>query len=169
MYSVVGCRNCRALWIVEGRPETTECPRCGTRRQFSKLKAFAETETATEARRARAAMLAERSDDGEFVDPESVDLDAVGVGDETYLEGSGLDPDAVEAAGERASRGEAAGSRSRRRVVLDALEELSEPTADDVASYAAEAGVPAEYAERALGKLVRAGEVTETDGVYRRL
>ena len=101
MYSVVGCRECRALWIVEGRPETTQCPRCRRRHQFSKLRAFAETDDADDAARVRSSMLAERADDGEFVDPEAVDVDGVGMDDVEYLSASGIDPDAVSAAGER--------------------------------------------------------------------
>lgn len=167
MYSVVGCKECHNLWIVEDRPETTQCPRCRSRHRFEKLKTFAETETSDAAARVRSSMLAERSEDGEFVDPEDVDLEGVGVDDEEFLSASGLDPDEVAEAGERATQ--RSGSRSRKQVVLDALEDLEEPTADDVVAYAAEAGVPREYVERTLEKLRRAGEVTVSGGVYRKL
>jgi len=167
MYSVVGCSECRNLWVVEGRPETTQCPRCRTRHRFEKLRAFAETETSDAAARVRSSMLARRADDGEFVDPEEIDTEEVGIGDEAYLSASGLDAEAVSAAGERATSTD--GSRSRKRVVLDALSELDEPTAAAVREYAAEAGVEGSYVDRALSKLQRAGEVTESDGVYRKL
>ena len=52
MYAVVGCSNCRALWVVEDRPETTQCPRCRTSHRFGRLKAFAETDSADAAVRA---------------------------------------------------------------------------------------------------------------------
>jgi hypothetical protein len=167
MYSVVGCTACHTLWIVEGRPETTQCPRCRRTHQFKKLKTFAETETSDAAARVRSSMLAERSDDGEFVDPAEIDLEGVGVSEEEFLSASGLDADEVSAAGERATH--SPGSRSRKQVVLDALVDLEEPTADDVASYAAEAGVPESYVEKTLEKLRRAGEVTVSGGVYRKL
>ena len=167
MYSVVGCKECHNLWIVEDRPETTQCPRCGRRHQFKKLKTFAETETSDAAARVRSSMLAQRSDDGEFVDPADIDLEDVGVSDEEFLSASGLDADEVSEAGERATQ--SGGSRSRKQVVLDALEDLEEPTADDVVAYAAEAGVPESYAEKTLEKLRRAGEVTVSGGVYRKL
>ncbi|PSQ43641.1 replication protein H [Halobacteriales archaeon SW_5_68_122] len=167
MYSVVGCSECRHLWIVEGRPETTQCPRCRSHYRFESLKAFAETDTSDAAARVRSSMLADRTDNGEFLDPAEVDTDAVGVDDETYLSASGVDADAAAAAGERAT--DSGGSRSRREVVLDALSELEEPTATDVRAYATEAGVPESYVETALEKLRRAGEVTESGGVYRRL
>ena len=167
MYSVVGCTECRHLWIVEDRPETTQCPRCRRRHRFEKLKTFAETETSDAAARVRSSMLARRADDGEFVDPEEIDLEGVGVSDEEFLAGSGLDAEAVSEAGERATQ--SSGSRSRKRVILDALEDLEEPTADDVVAYAAEAGVPEEYVEKTLEKLRRAGEVTVSGGVYRKL
>lgn len=168
MYSVVGCKECHALWVVEGRPETTKCPRCEKRHRFAKLKAFAETDTSDAAARVRSSMLAKRADDGEFVDPSDIDLDGVGISDEEFLTASGLDTDEVAAAGERAEGG-GGGSRSRKQVVRDALEELDEPTTEAVIDYATDAGVPASYVERALDKLKRAGEVTESGGVYRPL
>ena len=167
MYAVVGCSNCRALWVVEDHPETTRCPRCRTRHRFERLKAFAETDSADAAARARGELLAERADEGEFVDPAAVDAEEVGMSEEVFLAASGLDTDEVAAAGERAD-GEQ-GSLSRRQVVLDALADLEAPTGDDLRTYAAEHGVEAEYVDRALAKLERAGEVTRTDGVYRRL
>lgn len=168
MYSVVGCRECHALWIVEGRPETSRCPRCRRTHQFSKLRAFAETDSSGAAARVRSSMLAERADDGEFVDPESIDVDGVGIDDVEYLSASGIDPEAVSAAGDRSGDGNRS-TRSRKQVVLDGLVELDEPTEADVVGYASAAGVPESYVERTLEKLRRAGEVTRTDGVYRRL
>jgi hypothetical protein len=167
MYSVVGCSNCRALWVVEDGPETTQCPRCRTSHRFDRLKAFAETDSADAAVRARGELLAERADEGGFVDPATVDAEAVGMSEEVFLAASGLDTGEVAAAGDRADSGQ--GSRSRRQVVLDALADLDAPTGDDLRTYAAEHGVEAEYVDRALSKLERSGEVTRSDGVYRRL
>jgi len=167
MYSVVGCNECRNLWVVDGRPETTKCPRCGKRHRFEKLKAFAETDTSDAAARVRSSMLAERSDEGEFLDPADIDIEGVGVDDEELLTASGLDADEVAEAGERAT--DSGGSRSRKQVVVDALEDLPEPTAADIVAYAEREGVPADYVERTLEKLRRAGEVSVSDGVYRRL
>ena len=112
MYSVVGCSECRHLWVVEGRPETTRCPRCRTRHRFETLRAFAETDTSDAAARVRSSMLADRADDGEFLDPADIDADEVGMSDEAFLSASGVDADAVAAAGERAT--ERDGSRSRK-------------------------------------------------------
>lgn len=174
MHSVVGCSNCSALWIVSDRPETTQCPRCGTRRQFSKLKRFVETEDADHARDVRASMLANRQGEGEtFAGMDSFaamddQLDDVGVDDETYLEASGLDADAVADAGEYAERGQS-GGQSRKDVVLSALDELDAPDEQAVVTYAKERGVPEDYVRDALAKLVRRGEVSESGGRYRRL
>jgi len=174
MYSVVGCGECEALWIVEGRPDTTECPRCGKRHRTKQLKRFVETDDEDHARDVRASMLANRQGEGEaFADLDSfagmedrIDDDVVD--DREYLERSGVDPDPVEAAGERADRGSGS-SPSRKAVVRAALRELDRPTEDAVAGYAEERGVPAGYVERALEKLRRNGEVVETDGRYRLL
>jgi hypothetical protein len=174
MYAVVGCNRCDALWVLEKGPETTSCPRCGKRHRVRKLKRFHEAPTASAAKDARSRLLADRGGHGEV----AADLDGFEtlgraadrdvVGDEEYLERSGVDSEAVRAAGERT---EAGGSRSRgkRQVVLDAFEALDRPTEAELKAYAAEAGVEAGYVERAVEKLSRAGELSETDGRYRRL
>jgi hypothetical protein len=172
MYAVVGCGECSALWVIEGQPETSECPRCGARRPFARRKQFHTTDDADEAREARARLLARRQDMDEAFD--SVDsfaaletqLDDAGVDDETYLEASGLDATAVEAAGERASESPG-GSRSADEVVRAAIRERDAPTEEDVVAYASERDVDPERAERLLDKLVRAGEVSESRGAYR--
>jgi DNA replicative helicase MCM subunit Mcm2 (Cdc46/Mcm family) len=167
MYTVVGCRNCRALWTVEGRPETTQCPRCRTRHRFEMLRSFAETETSEAAARVRSSMLANRTDDGEFLDPAEIDIDAVGMDDEDFLAASGVDPEAVAAAETRVENPNR--SRSRKQVVLDGLEELDEPTAAELTEYAASAGIEGAFVERTLEKLHRAGEITRTNDGYRKL
>lgn len=171
MYAVVGCGECSALWVVEGEPETTGCPRCGKRHQYAKLKRFVETDDEAHAREVRASMLASRRGEGEaFAALDSYEelgehADDGVVDDDEYLSAAGLDADEVAAAGERATGG--GSSRSRRETVVDALRALDEPTAEEVVAYAAEHGVPAEYTREALAKLVRAGEASESRGRYR--
>lgn len=168
MYTVVGCRDCHGLWIVEGRPETTRCRQCGKRHQFAKLRTFAETDTSEAAARVRSSMLANRADDGEFVDPEEIDISTVGVNEDEFLSASGIDPSAVSAAGKRAETGTNR-SRSRKQVVLDGLAELDEPTETELKEYATAVGVSEPYVERTLQKLQRAGEVARVNGGYRKL
>ena len=173
MYAVVGCSDCSALWVVEGRPETTQCPRCGSRKQFEKLKQFVTTDDADHAREVRASMLATRSGHGDaFANlddfatmDEYVDEDVVS--DDEYLESAGIDTEEVEAAGERAAQSATTGSMSRRERVTRALDELDHPTEDEVVDYCADHGVPEDYTRNALEKLVRAGEVSESRGRYR--
>lgn len=174
MYSVVGCPDCGALKIVEGRPETTGCPRCGRRTKFAKLRTFYRAEEADAAREVRARLLADRGGQreayeslGSFAQQGEAGED-VGIDDREYLEGSGLDPDTVASAGERASTGHSR-SRSKREVVTDALDELDRPTEAEVVAYAADEGVAASSVERTLEKLVRTGNVTVSDGRYRPL
>lgn len=175
MYAVVGCRKCSNLWVVEGRPGSTQCPRCGHRREWKKLKKFVTTEDKSHAVEVRSSMLANRSGHGEaFAEMDSFDAlesqvaEAV-VSDDEYLEGSGLDAEEVAAAGERAGSGSSGGSRSRTETVKAAVAELDEPTAADVAAYCEEHGVDGEWARTALERLARSGEVTESGGVYRLL
>lgn len=171
MYAVVGCSNCQALWIVDGRPETTSCPRCRTRHQFDRLKQFVRTEDREEAREVRAAMLAsaqDREDAYERLDSIGAmedALDSVGVEDEEYLAEHGLDPAAIAAAGE----GESTGSMSRRERILDAIDTLEEPTEAAVVAYASERGVPADAVRTALEKLARDGTIVQGPSGYRRL
>jgi DNA-directed RNA polymerase subunit RPC12/RpoP len=176
MYAVVGCSDCGALKIVEGRPETTQCPRCGKRRKFEKLKKFVETDDEDHAREVRASMLANRQDEGEaFAELDSFtemedQLDDAGIDDEEYLEASGIDSDEVATAAERAeNRSASTRGSSRKETVLDALRELDRPTEDEVVEFAGERGVPAEYVRDALEKLRRRGEVSESRGRYRLL
>lgn len=176
MFAVVGCGECDALWVVEGRPQTTGCPRCGKRHRFDRLRRLAETEDEDRARQARTALLAERSGHGDAVEElgtfgelGDAAADAV-VSDEEYLRDAGIDVDEVEAAGDRAGGGgHTARSSPRPDVVLDALHELDAPTESDIVDYATERGVPPGAAGDLLERLVRRGEASEDGGRYRLL
>ncbi|WP_049922486.1 DUF5817 domain-containing protein [Halopiger djelfimassiliensis] len=174
MYAVVGCSECSNLWIIEGRSETSQCPRCGSRRAYEKRKKFVETEHADHAREVRASMLANRQGEGEafaeldsFADLEDDVADGV-VDDDEYLEAAGLDADELEAAGDRDPRGPTR-SGSKQEIVERALEAIDRPTEDEVLEYAGERGVEAEYVRTALEKLTRRGVVSESRGRYRKL
>lgn len=173
MYAVVGCGECSALWIVEGRPETSECPRCGKRRAYAKRRKFVTTEDENHAREVRSSMLANRSGHGEaFADLDSFaeiesDTEEGVVSDDEYLAASGVDADEVRAAGERAdTSGE---SVSRRERVRAALRDLDSPTADGVVAYCSEHGIEESFVRTALERLVRSGEASESGGRYRLL
>jgi hypothetical protein len=173
MYAVVGCGECQALWLGEGRAETSQCPRCGTTRPFEKRKQFVTTENEDHAREVRASMLASRQGHGDafakvdsFAELET-QLDEVGIDDETYLEDSGIDPEEVAAAADRLDS--SGSSQSRDAIVRDAVAELDDPDRAAVVEYASERAVPPERAERLLDKLVRSGAVSESGGTYRLL
>ncbi|MFT4923571.1 MAG: hypothetical protein ACI8XM_002798 [Haloarculaceae archaeon] len=173
MYAVVGCSECSSLWVVDGRPETSQCPTCGHTRKYAKRKKFVTTEDADHAREVRASMLAARQghDDAFAELPSFGDLEEqiedAGIDDETYLEGSGIDSEAVAAA---AQRNQATGdTQSRDEIVREAVRELDAPDEAAVVAYGAERDVPPEYTRRALEKLVRAGEASESGGAYRLL
>jgi len=184
MYAVVGCGECSALWIVETGAQSSQCPRCGTTRPLAKRAKLATATEEDRARDLRTQLLAERGDvDGDVASFSALadDVEAAGVDDETYLAGSGLDPETVAAAGDRADDGRAAsgggtttgtgsgGSGDRRGVVEAALRSQESPTRTDVVEYATDRNVPADAARSILDKLVAAGEATERDGVYRLL
>ncbi|WP_222920085.1 DUF5817 domain-containing protein [Natrinema sp. SYSU A 869] len=174
MYAVVGCSECSNLWIIKGRSETTQCPRCGSRRAYEKRKKFVETDDAAHARDVRASMLANRQGQGEafaeldsFAALEDEVADGV-VDDDEYLSESGLDVDEVDAAGDRDPRGPSR-SGSKKEIIKEALEALDEPTEDEVIEYTGERGISAEYVSDALEKLTRRGVVSESRGRYRLL
>jgi hypothetical protein len=169
MYAVVGCDECSALWIVEGTPETSGCPRCGRTRQHEKRKQFVTTEDEDHAREVRASMLAARQgqDDAfakldSFAELETQLADS-GIDDETYLEESGVDVDAVR----DATTTESGGSQSPDDIVRDAVRSLQNPTTEAVIEYATDHGVSPDDTQKVLEKLVRAGEAMRNDGVYR--
>jgi hypothetical protein len=172
MFAVVGCNECSALWVVEGRPDSTGCPRCGKRHRYAKLKRFAETDTAEAAKEARSRMLQGRSDaDVEVEDFATLETDAMasGMSDEEFLTASGLDADEVNAAGDRAESAGSSSSRPRKAVVRDAIDAQDRPTEAEIRAYAADHDVGPEYVDRALEKLRRRGEVSESGGRYRLL
>lgn len=172
MYAVVGCSDCAHLWLIEGRSETTQCPRCGTRRAYEKRKKFVETEDPDHARDVRASMLANRQGNGDaFAELESfatleADVEDGVIDDREYLEASGLDVSEIESAETRPSRNR---TGSKQDVVLRALEELETPTEERIVEYAEERGVSSEYVRKALEKLSRNGDVSERNGAYRTL
>jgi hypothetical protein len=174
VYSLVGCRECDALWIVDGRPETTNCPRCQTRHPFDRLKSFAQDEDEALVREARTRLLATRQGDAEAIadldhyEELEAELEDAGIDDEAYLEQVGIDADAVAAAG-GADSGETSGSESRKEIVRRGVRELDAPTADDVVDFASDRDVPRDRARKLLDRMVRAGEVSETGGEYRAL
>jgi len=173
MYAVVGCSNCNALWVVEGRPDTTGCPRCEKRHQFGKLRKFVTTDDEDHAREVRASILANKAGHGdafaELDDFATLDdyTDDVGMSDDEFLAQAGVDTDEVAGVEDRVD----ASTRSlgKREAVRTALRELEEPTAGEVKAFAAEHDVGGDYVERALAKLKRAGEVSESGGRYREL
>jgi hypothetical protein len=175
MYAVVGCTECRALWLLDdpGTAETATCPRCGRRHQTSDLRRLYTADDRAAAREARAAILAERAGAADAFEatPSTAELDDAAaeavVDDREYLEAAGVDADAAAAAGERATGG--GERRTRPEVVRDAVARLDAPDEADVVAYAAEHGVPAEAAADLLARLVRRGEVSESGGTYRLL
>jgi len=169
MYAVVGCTDCGAYWLLTD-PEDSDsatCPTCGRRHQTKKLNRFFESEDREAAREARAALLAKKHGDSEaFADIAHVSeleaqVEESGLSEAEYLEQSGIDADAVQAAGDTSSER----SRSRDEVVRDAVREGD--TESEVVTLAVEEGVPRDAAEKLLAKLRREGEVIQSGGELR--
>jgi DNA-directed RNA polymerase subunit RPC12/RpoP len=172
MYAVVGCTECSALWLLSDpeSAETARCPRCGRRHRVEKLRRLFESDDRDAARQARAELLARKQGATEaFSNLESVaELERragePAVDDREYLEESGVDADAVAAAGREDDE-----SRSRDQVIRDAIREGDRPAEEEVVAYATDHGVPADAARDLLDTLTRRGEVSESRGRYRLL
>lgn len=174
-YAVVGCTDCNAFWVVDGRPETTQCPRCEKRHQWTKLKKFVQTDDEDHAREVRASILASRAGHGDtFADVDdfaTLDdyVEDTGMDDEAFLESAGVNVEEVERVQDRVQQSSGSSRLGKREAVRTALVELDQPSESEVKAFAAEHGVGGDYVERALSKLARAGKVTETDDGYRML
>lgn len=154
MYSVVGCGDCGSVWIVDGDPETTTCRRCGKRHRFASLRKLERTDDKRAAAEARSKILAERA-----MGDAGVELPHV-----AEMERK-LDLDQPAEATLTAD-GE---SSPRETVVRRAIRALDAPTAEAIAAFANERGVPEPAAHRILEDLVNAGEATTDGGGYRLL
>lgn len=154
MYSVVGCGDCGAVWIVDGDPETTTCRRCGKRHRFAALRKLARTDDKQAAAEARSKILADRA-----IGDVGVDVPHV-----TEMERE-LDLDKPTTA----TRTTDGNSSSRKAVVRRAIRALDAPTAEAIAAFANDRGVPEPAAHRILEELVNSGEATADGGRYRLL
>lgn len=173
MYAVVGCNECTAMWLLSDpdAAETATCPRCGKRHRTKRLKRFFESADRAAAREARSALLAKKHGDSEaFADVAHVaeleeQFEHAGIDDEEYLAGSGLDPEAIESAGDR----DRSASPDRETILREAIETAGTEGRTAVLGYASERGVPRDRAASLLDRLVREGEALESAGRYRLL
>ncbi len=166
MYEVVGCSDCRALWIREGDAETAECPRCGRTHDVDKLRALAETDSADAARDARTRLLAERADHGDDVAAFSElkgDVEAAGVPDATYLNAHDLDEEAIDAQ----ATTDGTRDRSPRQLVLAAIDSCETPTRDAILDRVAEHGLARAEADDVLTRLTDTGHAIREGETFR--
>lgn len=173
MYAVVGCNECSAMWLLSD-PEAAEsatCPRCGKRHRTKRLKRFFESEDRAAAQEARSALLAKKQGDSEaFAEVAHVadlegQIEDAGVDDEEYLAAAGLDPDAIEAAGDRDDEP----GTDRETILREAVETAGRNGRSAVIEHAVDRGVPRDRAASLLDRLVREGEAIESGDGYRLL
>lgn len=171
MYTVVVCPNCRYCWIVQDRPDRTNCRRCQKSHQFGNLRKFHKTEQLTEARHARttvrAEVLGDTSDFETAKEAGDLDVELDSVVDETeYLEAQGIDVTELELVEERATSGSKS-TRSEIQIVRDAISETTAPTETDVVRYANEHDVSEAAVQKILKKLKHDGAVIQTSDGFR--
>lgn len=167
MYEVVGCPDCRAIWIRSGEADTAQCTRCRKTHDLSRLRTLASAKSVEAARDARSQLLTERSDQGQDnVADFSTLTDAVGeagVTDDEYLVAHDIDPETVEQSDDRTPE------RSVRETVLHVIDDEEAPTRERIVARTGEHGMTRTETIATIDRLVDAGEVLRTDGELRRL
>lgn len=166
MFTVVICPDCQYIWIVDGRPNRTACPRCESSHEFPGLRHLEKTEDKVEARNVRAAFTAklngmkeefEQATRERNILDEDVDSD---LGPDDRLRERGIDPSEVEDA-----ISEDTGSKSEKEIVVDAIETLDSPTVEEIIEHAGERGVGRSKVEKVLEKLRKRGEIVGKDSI----
>lgn len=154
-YTVVPCKNCDNIWIVQGTPNETTCTLCNERYKFKKLKKLFQTNDKEKAREARALKQAEINgidhifksllEDGEF------DKDVTkSVIDKEYLRKKGINPSIVE-------DDEKEDNKSKEGRIKDIIDKLDKPTDENIVKKAKEYGISEEKSKEIVDKMCRDG------------
>lgn len=176
MFSVIGCSDCESVKIVKGTPETTVCNRCQAQIQVATARVIYESEDLQEAKEARSLALARRNG-FDYLADEMVDREILNetvtenVAEEELIEEkSEEDPVEIEEAGDIDKPKTAEERDPKKRIVMDAIEFLDEPTDDDVVEFAEDRGVEPERAAEIVDRLCMEGEAMRTrEGTIRLL
>jgi len=155
-YSVVVCPNCQQTWIVEDRPERTNCPQCDKSHQFSKLRVFHEADSTDEARRARTKVQA-------HVNGMEEEYEQLAEAGDLTTNWEDTPTTSFDVSFNTASQS----SQSDRDIVLEAVTDQDTPDEAAVVAYATNRGVDEEKTRMLVEKLERGGEVMHTDDGYR--
>jgi len=175
VYIVVGCSDCESVKIAKRDHETTVCNKCQSQIDLGKARKIYSTDDLEEAKEARSMAIARRQGFGGIADEiaeEGIVSEEVTerLGEEEMMEEEGVDTEAVEEAGDVSRETTDAESKPQKRIVKDAVENLDEPTDEDIAGYAEERGVGREKAFDIVDKLCMEGEAMRTrEGVVRLL
>jgi hypothetical protein len=94
-------------------------------------------------------------------------VEDAGIDDRTYLEGAGLNADAIDEAAARSMKSNGESSQSREEIVREAVAATDDPTHKNIVAYATAHGVPADAARALVTALTQRGELTESGGRYR--
>ena len=165
MYTVVGCPDCRKLWIREAGGKRTTCPSCRSSHAVERLRILFRSDSIDAARDARTQLLAER------VDADAADFSSLTsavseplIDDEEQLTAAGIDPDSVAEASTESPR---SGDQLER--VKAAIEKADPATEEAIIERATASGVPESTVRSHLDRLRSAGELTRESGEYRLL
>lgn len=168
MYHVVVCSNCKNVWIVQNRPNTSQCGKCRRTRKFKLLKKYHKTDDKEEAKLARAFYQSRVDGQEELFDRAldkgalEEDLDAF-LDEDTHLEMRGMDPQQVRNAVENILSNH--NRRSEIRIIRDAFRDLDNPNLSEFLDYTREYGISDENALIKLEGLVRSGSISEFENI----
>lgn len=149
-YTVVSCNNCEEVWIVEDKPESSQCPTCEKTRRFKLLKKYKSVDNIEEARVIRAKVKATLADSDEEFE-EALEEDKILAGGDTFSTGTQFTSSSK--------------SRSFEDVVEEAIESFND--IEEIENYCEEHGYDGERANEYVEKKKQQGEVLEQDGEIR--
>ena len=153
--------------------ETTVCNKCQSQIDLGKARKIFQSEDLEEAKEARSMALARRQGFEGIADEiaeEGIVSESVTerIGEDEMMDQEGVDTEAVEEAGEVSRETTDGESKPQTRIVKDAVENLEEPTDEDIAGYAEERGVGRNKAFEIVDKLCMEGEAMRTrEGIVR--
>lgn len=142
-YTVVSCANCEEVWIVEGNPERSKCPRCEKTRKFKLLKKYKSYDNIRKARLVRAKVKAAIAGDEEDFD-KALEEDMVLAENEDIFSGS---------------RFASSSAQSFESVVREAVEKFD--SIEEISEYSEEHGYDSDRVEKYISKKKLNGEIIE--------
>lgn len=166
MYTVVVCSDCKYVWIVENRPDTSQCRRCRKRRKFAVLKKYYRTDDLEAATLARAHTQAKVNNQEERFAKEiesgalEIEIDEA-VPNSDFLDQKGIDSQAISKEVENILHKKNRIPTSKSEIVEQALSRQDATTLEEFLETATGYGLTKEESLNQLKKRYQSGVITD--------